>query len=196
MSARWDDPVHIVLNLLSVAFLAVVLLHIVRAPADWLGGSRWAKAGWAVVAVGLTSVINGVYLPVGPAIAFGRLVRGRSSERRANRRFPCGSNIPGRGVRSRTSWPLAELVITDTGLQVRGRGLLSRLGGADAVRLDDVASAQTRTSRFGGGVCLDVRGAEPWYIFTFRPERVLETLNAVGVPVISGARQIGIQDQM
>jgi hypothetical protein len=196
VSAQWGDPGHIALNLVSMAFLAVVLVLIVRVPQDWLGGSRWAKVGWAVFAVGLTGVINGVYLPVGAAVALRRLARGRRADGRADGRFPCGSNIPGRGVRLRTSWPLAELVISEYELRLESRGPLRRLGGADIVRLHDVTSAQALTSRFGGGVLITISEGEPWYIFTFRPERVLEALRAIGTHVSPGVRRISIWDQM
>src|SRR5205823_8727555 len=66
---RWDDPGDIAFNLVATIFLAVVLIGIVRAPAERLGQSRWAKVGWVVFAAGLTGMINGLYIPVGAAVA-------------------------------------------------------------------------------------------------------------------------------
>jgi hypothetical protein len=70
---QWDNLVHIVVNLTSMTFLAVVIVAIVRAPAERLGRSRWARPGWFVFAVGLAGFLNGVYIPVGAAVALRHL---------------------------------------------------------------------------------------------------------------------------
>jgi hypothetical protein len=112
------------------------------------------------------------------------------------RSFVCGCNLPGDGLRYRSSWPLAQLVIADTELRVEGRGLLRRLGRADVLRLNDIASAQAVTSRFGGGVAIEVSAGKPWYIFTFRRDEMLQHLRAVGVNIVPGSRRIRLWDQM
>jgi len=70
---QWDNLFHIVLNLLSTTFLGVVIIAIVRAPAERLGRSRWARPGWFVFAVGLAAFLQGVYIPVGAAVALRHL---------------------------------------------------------------------------------------------------------------------------
>ena len=112
------------------------------------------------------------------------------------RSFVCGCDIPGDGLRYRSSWPLAMLVIADTELRVEGRGLLRRLGRADVLRLDDIASGQAVTSRFGGGVAIEVSGGEPWYFFTFRRDEMLQGLQAVGVHIVPGSRRVRLWDQI
>lgn len=110
-------------------------------------------------------------------------------------RFKCGYSVPGAGVRHRTSWPLAILSITDIEVRVRGRGILSRLG-LETLPTPDVVSAQALTGRFGGGVVLEVPAGEPWYVFTFRANEVLDALKQAGVAILPGSRQVGFWDQV
>jgi 4-amino-4-deoxy-L-arabinose transferase-like glycosyltransferase len=77
---QMDHPVQVVLNLVSTAFLAVMVVLILRAPAKQLGRSRWAKAGWLLLALALSGSVNGVYIPVGAAVVL-RYLRQQHDEK-------------------------------------------------------------------------------------------------------------------
>jgi hypothetical protein len=112
-----------------------------------------------------------------------------------SRNFTCGYNIPKDGVRLRTSWPLAMLSVTGNEIRIRGRGPFRRLGTDHVLRVDQVNAAQAVRSRFGGGVVIEARAGDPWYVFAVRPGAVLDGLRSAGVNILAGSRRITVWDQ-